>query len=144
MSKKVTIVALSGVVVIVLLVLIVMAANNKDTANDTGTTNNTSTSTSTDSNNDAADEKPAEAADKVTIQDSGFSPANITVKKGTTVTWTNSGDLPHTVTSSDESGPKSATLQAGETYTFTFNTAGTFNYICDLHPSMKGMVTVTE
>jgi plastocyanin len=87
----------------------------------------------------------AVATDVVKISDFAFTPVNITVQKGDTVTWTNEDNVAHTVTESDDrDGPKSDELQKGDTYTFTFNDVGTFKYKCSLHPNMTGTVTVTE
>lgn len=88
---------------------------------------------------------PASAPSPVSAQISNFafSPANITVAKGTTVTWTNNDGVTHTVTG-DSGGPNSPFLSKGATYSYTFNTAGTFPYHCTPHPSMKGTVTVTQ
>lgn len=82
----------------------------------------------------------------VTIQNMSFAPAAVTVKKGTAVTWTNQDSIQHNVLSDDGSvnGPSGPLLSKGEQYSFTFNTAGTFHYHCGVHPSMHGMVTVTE
>jgi plastocyanin len=86
-----------------------------------------------------------QAAPSVTIQNFAFSPSSITVKKGTTVTWTNKDSAGHTVTETDsKSGPTSGTLMNGQSYHFTFSTVGTFHYKCNIHPSMTGTVTVTE
>ncbi len=79
----------------------------------------------------------------VTIQGFAFSPATVTVKKGTTVVWTNNDSVGHTVTGG-ERGPTSRLLGQGETYSFTFDTSGTFGYQCSPHPSMRGSVIVTE
>jgi len=74
-----------------------------------------------------------------------FSPASITVKKGTAVTWTNKDAVTHTVTENDEQkGPDSGDLASGKTYSFTYDTVGTFKYHCAIHPNMTGTVTVTE
>lgn len=76
---------------------------------------------------------------QVTVNNFAYSPATITVKAGDTVTWTNQGNVPHTVTGeSFDSG----ILQKGASFTYTFETAGTFSYICTLHPSMKGTLVV--
>jgi nitrite reductase (NO-forming) len=78
-----------------------------------------------------------------------FVPETMTVSKGTTVTWTNKDTTLHTVTSgSAESGNSgtefdSSYLAAGKTFQHQFNTAGTFDYYCTLHPYMKGKVVVT-
>ncbi|MEO8104821.1 MAG: plastocyanin/azurin family copper-binding protein [Candidatus Saccharibacteria bacterium] len=88
---------------------------------------------------------PPQAVDKVAITNFTFSPVAITVKKGTTVTWTNNDSVNHTVTETDGlSGPKSSSLATGQSYTFTFTTAGAFHYNCSIHPNMVGTVTVTE
>jgi plastocyanin len=68
-----------------------------------------------------------------------FSPSSISVGTGDTVTWTNNGAEPHDVTGS---GLASGTLSSGQGYSHTFASAGTFSYICSIHPFMKGSVTV--
>lgn len=86
-----------------------------------------------------------EATNSVSIANFAFSPAAITVKKGVTVTWTNNDSTTHTVTEMDNlEGPNSGNVAPGKTYTFTYNTTGTFKYRCSIHPSMTGAVTVTE
>ena len=88
----------------------------------------------------------AEAQDDtmtVSIQDFFFSPANITVQPGTSVTWVNNGQAPHTVTATDPAGAfDSGTLQPGESFSFTFKQPGTYAYYCTIHPFIKGTVTV--
>ena len=85
------------------------------------------------------------ASNKVTITNFSFSPTDVIVKKGTTVTWTNNDSVQHTVTvDSGDDGPKSQPLSSGQAYSFTFNDEGTFNYHCSFHPEMHGTVTVTE
>ncbi len=85
------------------------------------------------------------ATSSVSIQNYAFSPAAVTVKKGATVTWTNKDTVGHTVTESDgQSGPSSSTLNQGQSYSYTFGTAGTFHYKCTIHPYMTGTVTVTD
>jgi plastocyanin len=122
-------------VVALLLVLGVVAyllsrTDGMNMSNSSGSTSQTETPTATNS---------------VDIKNFSFMPASITVKKGTTVTWTNSDSSAHTVTESDgQSGPHSLRLTKGQSYTFTFDNVGTFKYICSLHPDMKGIVTVTE
>ena len=75
-----------------------------------------------------------------------FSPATITIKVGTTVTWTNTTSAPHTVTSDDgttfDSGLNTPIGANGGTYSFTFTKAGTFTYHCQIHPFMKATVIV--
>ncbi|WP_461123628.1 cupredoxin domain-containing protein [Saccharothrix stipae] len=93
----------------------------------------------------AAAQAPAAAAAKsVTISGYAYSPATLTVTVGDTVTWTNQDTAPHNVVVT--SGPEkftSPTLQKGQSYTFTFTKAGSYQYYCSLHPDMKASVTVT-
>lgn len=77
----------------------------------------------------------------VSIEDFFFSPANMTVAPGTTVTWVNNGQAPHTSTADDGTWD-SGTLQPGESFSFTFNQAGTYIYHCTIHPNMTGTITV--
>jgi plastocyanin len=71
-----------------------------------------------------------------------FVPANITVPVGTTVTWTNHDNFTHSVKLVDSS--ENHVIKPGESTTLTFDTAGTFNFLCTFHPQqMKGTVTVT-
>lgn len=70
-----------------------------------------------------------------------FSPQAAMIKKGTTVTWTNQDSVSHTVTS-DSGAFASGQLSNGGTFSQTFNTAGTFDYHCSNHPSMKGRIIV--
>jgi plastocyanin len=79
----------------------------------------------------------------VDIVDFAFNPSSITVEAGSTVTWTNSGDAPHTVTA-DDGAFDSGELANGETFSFTFDEPGTYSYHCDIHPDMVAEVIVTE
>jgi len=82
---------------------------------------------------------PTEAA--VSIADFAFTPNPVTVAVGGTVSWTNEDGLPHTTTS--QSGAwNSEALQPSETFSFTFEETGTFDYVCNIHPSMSGTITV--
>ena len=86
------------------------------------------------------------AANSVEISNFAFSPASITVKKGTTVTWTNKDSVRHDVIADDPSdaAPNGPLLDQGKTYSFTFTKVGTYSYHCTPHPYMKGTVAVTE
>ena len=81
------------------------------------------------------------ATTTVSIQDFFFSPANVSVPAGTTVTWVNEGNVPHTVTS-DDGQFDSGVLMPGDSYTVMFKGQGTITYHCSIHPSMTGSVTV--
>ena len=82
-------------------------------------------------------------AGAVTIIDNAFQPASLSVKVGDTVTWTDTGNNPHTVTF-DQGGQTSDTLSTGKTYSQKFDTAGSFTYHCKIHSSMTATITVTQ
>ncbi|BBY04408.1 cupredoxin domain-containing protein [Mycobacterium seoulense] len=81
--------------------------------------------------------------DQVTIDGFAFAPATLTVAAGTTVTWTNRDEEPHTVAASDGSF-HSPGMGTGATFTHTFTDPGTFDYVCSIHPMMRGTVVVTR
>ncbi len=76
----------------------------------------------------------------VSIANLSFSPSTLSVAVGTTVTWTNNDNVVHTVTS-DTGVFNSPDLSPGQTFTYTFNTTGSFAYHCSKHTYMKGTVT---
>lgn len=69
-----------------------------------------------------------------------FAPAQLTVKAGTTVTWTNRDDIPHTVVCAGKF--RSKTMDTDGTFAFTFTAPGDYKYFCSLHPHMTGMIKV--
>ncbi|HEY6127217.1 MAG TPA: cupredoxin family copper-binding protein [Candidatus Acidoferrum sp.] len=80
---------------------------------------------------------------EVKIDNFSFGPAVLTVPVGTTVTWTNRDDIPHTVVSTDDPKIfKSKVLDTDEKFSFTFSKAGTYPYFCSVHPKMTGKVIV--
>ncbi|MEZ4086954.1 MAG: cupredoxin family copper-binding protein [Candidatus Gracilibacteria bacterium] len=81
-----------------------------------------------------------EVEQEVAIIDFTFTPANITIEQGTTVVWTNLDVVDHTVTSDYFT---SDVLKSGDSFSYTFEEAGTYDYFCTLHPQMKGKVTVS-
>jgi plastocyanin len=148
--NKVIIAAIVAIIAVGGLLAVVMM--NKDDTK----TNNTSSSTTTDTegtdSNGTANEGSEDTSalggpvetNAVNIKDNDFEHAEIKVKKGTEVTWTNNGSLPHTVTGKDGVGPHSQSLKNGDTYTYTFNAVGTFEYYCEFHTGMTAKVTVVE
>lgn len=78
---------------------------------------------------------------RVAIQNFAFSPQIIVITPGTTVTWTNADEDPHTVVANDKSF-HSAAMDTDESYSFTFTKPGEFAYFCSLHPHMTGKVIV--
>ncbi|UXA08032.1 cupredoxin family copper-binding protein [Mycobacterium sp. SMC-2] len=83
------------------------------------------------------------SGDRIDIDGFAFAPATLTVAAGTTVTWTNRDEEPHTVAASDGSF-RSPGMGTGATFTHTFTDAGTFDYVCSIHPMMRGTVVVTR
>ncbi len=80
------------------------------------------------------------AVTNVTIQNLTYQPANIQVSVGTTVTWTNLDSVQHTVTFNNGMGD-SGLLSPGQSFSYTFNTPGTYQYHCTVHPNMVATVT---
>ncbi len=83
----------------------------------------------------------AAASGSVAIADFQFTPAQITINQGDTVTWTNNGPTPHSATAPDGSFD-TGIFPAGQSRSHTFNDAGTFSYICTPHPQMQGTIVV--
>jgi len=79
----------------------------------------------------------------VDIADQAFAPSEVTVVKGAKVTWTNSDTAAHTVAAKDQSWA-SDLLPTGATFEHVFDTPGRYEYVCTLHPNMKGTIVVTE
>jgi plastocyanin len=84
--------------------------------------------------------QPTSAAE-VKVDNFSFGPTPLTVAVGTTVTWTNRDDIPHTVVSTEKVF-KSKVLDTDEKFSFTFSKAGTYPYFCSIHPKMTGSVVV--
>ena len=89
----------------------------------------------------AASDQPSAANVAVKIDNFVFGPQAITVPVGTTVTWTNSDDIPHTAVSTDGVF-KSKVMDTDEKFSYTFTKAGTYSYYCSVHPKMTGQVVV--
>jgi amicyanin len=83
----------------------------------------------------------AEEANSVTIDNFSFTPPELTVAAGTTVKWVNHDDIPHNVVASNKAF-RSKPLDTDDSYSFTFASAGTFDYFCGLHPKMQGKIIV--
>jgi plastocyanin len=78
---------------------------------------------------------------EVRIENFTFDPRVVTVKAGTEVIWENYDDIPHSIVAT-AAGIRSKALDTDETYAFTFAAPGTFDYVCGLHPQMKGTIEV--
>jgi plastocyanin len=90
-----------------------------------------------------ANAQAAPVSTEVKIDNFSFAPATLAVAVGTTVTWTNRDDIPHTVVSTeDPKAFKSKVLDTDEKFSYTFTKAGTYPYFCSVHPKMTGSVVV--
>ena len=85
---------------------------------------------------------PKTGPESVAIADFLFGPEKLEVKRNTYVSWTNTDDSPHQVTVTSANGVRTPIIQKGETQTLKFDTPGTYEYICGLHPGMKGKIEV--
>ena len=79
----------------------------------------------------------------VNIENFSFSQSHLNIQTGDTVVWTNNDKVPHTVSSDSGSELSSPTLSPGDTYSHTFDTAGSYSYHCNIHPNMKGGIIVS-
>ena len=81
-------------------------------------------------------------AHTVSIDNFTFMPQTLTVKAGTTVTWTNRDDIPHGIASENNAFAKSKALDTDDSYSVMFATPGTYKYFCYVHPHMTGTIVV--
>lgn len=103
----------------------------------------TSESTADEPANTAPAVSGGVTTDKVEISEFNFKPGSITVKAGTTVTWTNLDNFAHTVKVEGAATGESPKIEKGGTFGQTFDKSGSFPYICGIHNSMTGTITVT-
>ena len=82
------------------------------------------------------------AAAAVGIDNFTFNPQAVTVKAGTTVTWTNKDDIPHGIAATNNAFKRSPALDTDDSFSFTFTTPGTYQYFCYIHPHMTGTIVV--
>jgi plastocyanin len=80
----------------------------------------------------------------VAIAKFAFAPKEITIAPGAKIRWTNRDEVPHTVTGSKDKTIKSAALDTGDTFEYTFTQEGDFEYYCSVHPFMTGVVHVRK
>jgi len=89
----------------------------------------------------AAQDAATKDTNEITIDNFTFTPKELTVAVGTTVKWVNHDDIPHTVVEKKTTF-RSKALDTDDSYSFTFSSAGTFDYFCGLHPHMVGQIIV--
>jgi plastocyanin len=82
------------------------------------------------------------SASAISIKNFAFLPRTLTVKAGTTVTWSNKDDTAHGIASSNNAFARSKALNPNDSYSFTFTTPGTYQYFCYIHPQMTGTIVV--
>lgn len=141
MNRKVLIAAVA-LVVLAIAVWAIVANNSSDETKQQTNTASHSNNDQTTSESDSQTSQVQTDSKNVNIIDFAYSPANITVKVGDTVTWTNMDSVDHTVTVTNGEGPDSELFGKGETYSYTFTKAGKYEYFCKPHPNMVGSVTV--
>jgi amicyanin len=142
MNKRAVLIVVT-VLILGAIVGILFMKNPAKAPSESGTS---TTTNSTENKQDSEADITPVATDMVEIKDFAFSPAAITVKKGTKVTWTNKDSTQHNISPDTETADFKASelLAQGESYSVTFNTVGTFSYHCTPHPYMKASVIVTE
>ena len=101
-------------------------------------------SASSQASSHQASDKSEAAGNQVTIDNFSFTPQTLTILAGSTVTWTNKDDVPHTVVETNNHKFKSKALDTDETFSFTFNEPGTYEYFCSVHPKMVAKVIVEQ
>ena len=121
----------------------VVLKNNKSDDTSMGDMTDKSSTTAMDTSNTNV---MMESTNQITYKGFSVVQKSITVKKGTTVTWTNQDNAKHDVTpdTATDEFKASELFGKGETHSVTFNTAGTYSYYCSPHPYMKGTIVVTE
>lgn len=132
---------------IVIAALIVLGAtfvliNRSDTKNPAPSVSSPTKTNPDESISSASDATPA--AGSIDIKNMAFTPSQISVQKGATVTWTNNDTVAHTVTDdlNNVGGPASESIAPGAKYSFTFNKTGSYQYHCTFHSSMRGTIVV--
>jgi len=135
----------TSVILIVAIIILIFAAGCTQTKNENITNQDQAKDisgiTAAQSTTTTSATQPDLSTVNVAIREFAFEPAVLTVKIGTRVVWTNYDSVLHNVQSADGS-IKSKTISNGQTVAYTFNKPGTYDYICGLHPSMKGKVIV--
>jgi plastocyanin len=128
-----------ALIIIVFIIVVggAIALNHKSTNN-----SNNSSSAGTSTNASSSSQTPTSGT--INIKNMIFTPSQISVQKGGTVTWTNNDNTTHTVVDdlNNVGGPNSGDIAPGSSYSFTFTKAGSYQYHCRIHPSMRGTIVV--
>ncbi|MHB9033589.1 MAG: cupredoxin domain-containing protein [Anaerolineae bacterium] len=142
MQKRISV--LVGVIIIVALLL----AACSPSANSTQPSGGGATQAPGSTNEPSGSATTAGTTANVEMKNIQYVPAELTVKAGTTVVWTNKDSVAHTVDSGTRDNPtslfKSGNVEPGKSFSYTFSTPGTYPYFCEPHQSMNGTITVTQ
>ncbi len=133
---------IGAVVIVVIIGAVMMFASSNQSGTATQTPSPTTAEMTTDETSPTGEAMAPEEV-KIEIKNFAFGPKTITVKKGTTVTWTNQDTVKHDA-ASDDGEFKTELMGQGESQSVTFDTVGTYNYHCTPHPNMKATIIVTE
>jgi plastocyanin len=128
------------VLALVIIIGVVLAVTKKSNNNNSQPNYNQNSS----SQSNAQPNNSSSSNGAIDIKNMMFTPSQISIQKGGTVTWTNHDTTTHTVIDdlSSADGPHSGDIPPGGTYSFTFNKTGSFQYHCNIHPSMRGTIVV--
>ena len=130
---------------VLIVIMVVVLAIGGLAIYDHNKSNNGPAYSNNSSNNSAQSQtNQSSASGAITIKNMMFTPSQISIAKGGTVTWTNNDSTVHRVVDdlTNVGGPASGDIQPGSTYSFTFNKTGSFQYHCSIHPSMRGTIVV--
>jgi plastocyanin len=98
--------------------------------------------TTTAASSISIDAQTTSVASSISIDNFTFNPQTLTVKAGTTVTWTNKDDIPHGIASANNAFSRGKAMDTDDSFSFTFTTPGTYQYFCYIHPHMTGTIVV--
>jgi len=134
---------MNKILVIILIILIIIGGyyvfTTMSKQNNTTQTPNTQQQGSNNQSQGQTQVPASSQTETVTIKNFAFSPATVTIKAGSTVKWINQDSATHQIKSDLFN---SSALNTGDSYEFTFNTPGQYDYTCAIHPSMKGKIIV--
>lgn len=137
--------ALVAIVVVAILVIGgAVALTHKSNSNSSTQSTSNSAQNKSNTSSTSSNTNQTAASGSVDIKNMAFTPPQISIAKGGSVTWTNNDSVAHTVVDdlSNVGGPASGNIEPGSTYSFTFAKTGSFQYHCSIHPSMRGTIVV--
>lgn len=139
------------IITILVIIMIILGAyylffNNQKESTDNQQIDTQTTLKNPDaSSTEVTNNQPAQPSSVViNIKNFSFNPTPLTIKVGTKVTWINNDGAPHTITSDTGDLLNSPVLNSGQSFSFIFTTPGITNYHCNIHPMMKGAISVTQ